>query len=109
MFTYFTLYYFPAQQKRLLLKNYNTEVQNLANTVALGVKIALTEQNYNGLDSAMKFVTTDPRLKFVSTVQYDTAWSDDHQSFKIEKTIFKTFPETEHPEPNVQSGSSIIV
>ena len=109
MFTYFTLYYFPAQQKRLLLKNYNTEVQNLANTVALGVKIALTEQNYNGLDSAMKFVTTDPRLKFVSTVQYDTAWSDDHQNFKIEKTIFKTFPETEHPEPNVQSGSSIIV
>jgi signal transduction histidine kinase len=109
MFTFFTLYYFPVQQKKLLLKNYNTEVQNLANTVALGVKIALTEQNYNGLDSAMKFVTNDPRLKFVSTVQYDTAWNDDHKSFKIEKTIFKTFPETEHPEPDIQSGNSLIV
>ena len=36
MFTFFTLFYFPAQQAKLLLKNYNTEVQNLANTVALG-------------------------------------------------------------------------
>ena len=109
MFTFFTLYYFPAQQKKLLLKNYNTEVQNLANTVALGVKIALTEQNYNGLDSSMKFVTSDPRLKFVSTVQYDTAWSDDHQNFNIEKTVFKTFPETEHPQPGIKSDNSIIV
>ena len=109
MFTFFTLYYFPAQQRRLLLKNYNTEVQNLANTVALGVKIALTEQNYNGLDSSMKFVTNDPRLKFVSTVQYDTSWSEDHQSFKIEKSIFRTFPENEHPSPEIQSGNSIIV
>ncbi len=41
MFTFFTLYYFPAQQGKLLIKNYSDEVQNLANTVALGVKIAL--------------------------------------------------------------------
>lgn len=109
MFTFFTLYYFPAQQRKLLLKTYNTEVQNLANTVALGVKIALTEQNYNGLDSSMKFVTNDPRLKFVSTVQYDTIWSNDRQNFKIEKTIFRTFPENEHPQPDIQSGNSIIV
>ena len=109
MFTFFTLYYFPAQQRKLLLKNYNTEVQNLANTVALGVKIALTEQNFNGLDSAMKFVTNDHRLKFVSTVQYDTVWSDDLRNFQIEKTIFRTFPEKEHPEPNIQSNNLIII
>ena len=36
LFTFFTLFYFPAQQRKLLLKNYNTEVQNLANSVALG-------------------------------------------------------------------------
>ncbi|HEY5464856.1 MAG TPA: HAMP domain-containing protein, partial [Hanamia sp.] len=109
LFTFFTLYYFPAQQRNFLLKNYNTEVQNLANTVALGVKIALTEQNYNGLDSSMKFVTTDPRLLFVSTVQYDTVWSRDRQNFKIKKTIFRTFPDNEHPQPEIQSGNSMIV
>ncbi|MEO6221162.1 MAG: ATP-binding protein [Ginsengibacter sp.] len=109
MFTFFTLFYFPAQQRQLLLKNYNTEVQNLANTVALGVKIALTEQNFDGLDSAMKFVKDDPRLQFVSTVEYDTVWSDDNRNFQFKKTIFKTFPENQHPEPDMQSSSSIIV
>ena len=49
MFAFFVLYYFPEQQQKTLLNNYNTEVQNLANTVALGVKIALTEQNFEGV------------------------------------------------------------
>ena len=109
MFTFFTLFYFPAQERKLLLENYNTEVQNLANTVSLGVKIALTEQNFDGLDSAMKFVKGDPRLQFVSTVQYDTLWNDDSSRHSIKETIFKTYPESEHPNPNVQSSNSIIV
>ena len=46
MFAFFILFYFPAQQEKYLLKNFNKEVQNLANTVALGVKIAITEQNF---------------------------------------------------------------
>ena len=69
MFTFFTLFYFPDQQGKLLLKNYNNEVQNLANTVALGVKIAITEQNFEGVQTAMEFVKNDPHLKFVSMLQ----------------------------------------
>ncbi len=109
MFTFFTLFYFPAQQHKLLIKNYNTEVQNLANTVALGVKIALTEENFDGLDSAMKFVKDDPRLKFVSVEEHDTLWSDDHLKYQIKDTIFRTFPENIHPVATIQSNSSIIV
>ena len=66
MFSFFILIYFPAQQGQLLLKNYNSEVQNLANTVALGVKIAITEQDFENVQTAMEFVKDDPRLKFVS-------------------------------------------
>ncbi len=109
MFTFFTLFYFPAQQGKLLIKNYNTEVQNLSNTVALGVKIALTEGNYDYIDSAMKFVKDDPRLKFVSVVEYDTIWSNNHKKFQIKDTTFKTFPESEHPSSYIQSGNSLIV
>src|SRR5665647_355065 len=72
MFTFFTLFYFPSEQRKLLLKNYNTEVQNLANSVALGVNIALTDQNYENLGSTIKLVKDDSRLQFVSMVQYDT-------------------------------------
>ncbi len=109
MFTFFTLFYFPAQERTLLLKNYNTELQNLANTVALGVRIALTEQHFEGVETAMQFVKDDPRLKFVSIIEYDTVWINNHQSFKIQKSVFKTFPENEHPDPNIQTNSSIII
>ncbi len=109
MFTFFTLFYFPSEQRKLLLKNYNTEVQNLANSVALGVNIALTDQNYENLGSTIKLVKDDSRLQFVSMVQYDTVWSKDHNSFQVKKAVFNTFPENIHPDPDIQSSRSIII
>ena len=109
MFTFFTLYYFPAQQGKLLLKNYSNEVQNLANTVALGVKIAITEQNYEGVQTAMEFVKDDPRLKFVSMLQSDTTWDSNHTRYKVKLSVFKTFPENQHPDATISSNDSIIV
>ena len=81
MFSFFSLYYFPSQQGKYLLNNYNNEVQNLANTIALGVKIALTEENFDGVKTAMSFVKDDPRLEFVNLVVTDTIWSNDHTAF----------------------------
>ncbi len=109
MFTFFTLYYFPAQQRKLLIKNYSDEVQNLANTVALGVRIAITEQNFQGVQTAMEFVKDDPRLKFVSMLQNDTAWNEDHTNYKVMFSVFKTFPENQHPKATTQSSDSMIV
>jgi two-component system, NtrC family, sensor kinase len=109
MFAFFTLFYFPAQQGKLLLKNYNNEVQNLANTVALGVKIAIKEQNFEGVQTAMEFVKDDPRLQFVSMLQTDTLWDDNHTNFKLQLSVFKTFPEKEHPKTTAVSSDSIIV
>jgi hypothetical protein len=109
MFTFFTLYYFPDQRGKLLVKNYSNEVQNLANTVALGVKIAITEQNFEGVQTAIEFVKGDPRLKFVSMVQSDTIWDDSHTGYEVKSSVFKTFPEKEHPIATVSSNDSIIV
>ncbi len=109
MFSFFTLFYFPRQQGNLLINNYNTEIQNLANTVALGVKIAITEQNFEGVQTAMEFVKGDHRLQFVSMLQYDTLWDEGHKNFQVKKNIFKTFPENETPNPNMVSNDSIIL
>ena len=109
MFTFFTLYYFPKQQGKLLLKNYSNEVQNLANTVALGVKIAITEQNFEGVQTAIEFVKDDPRLKFVSMLQRDTIWNGLHTAYTVQTSVFKTFPEKEHPKASATSNDSIIV
>ncbi len=107
MFSFFTLYYFPNQQAKLLLKNYNNEVENLANTVALGVKIAITEQNFEGVQTAMEFVKDDPRLEFVSMLQTDTVWNDDHTNYKVNEKLFKTYPEK--AIASAVSTNSIIV
>lgn len=109
MFSFFTLIYFPRQQGDLLINNYNTEIQNLANTVALGVKIAINEQNFEGVQTALEFVKGDPRLQFVSMLQYDTVWNAAHTRSAVRKTVFKTFPENQAPNPNMVSNDSVIV
>ncbi len=109
LFSFFILIYFPAQQEKYLLKNYNKEVQNLAGTVALGVKIALKEQNFEGVQTALDFVKNDPHLRFISMAQTDTSWNDDKTSFTINRIIFKTFPEHVNVSANIGSSDSMIV
>ena len=109
LFSFFVLLYLPAIQERSLLSNFNKEVQNHANTVALGVKIAMTEQNFEGVKTAMDFVKKDPHLEFVSLLQIDTTWTKNHSAYKINKTIFKTFPEDKKIDLNALSNDFRIV
>ena len=108
MFAFFILFYFPSVQERSLLKNYNNEVQNLANTVALGVKIALTEQNFEGVQTAMDFVINDSRLQYVSIVQSDVVL-DDRGREVTERIVFKTFPDDAHIDVMATTSDSIIL
>src|SRR3982751_3676149 len=109
MFAFFILYYFPSQQEQHLLTNYNKEVQNLANTVSLGVKIALTEQNFEGVQTAISFVKNDPHLSFVCLLQVDTVWNNNHSGFSLKKGIFQVLPESKKVDPYEHSSDSIIV
>ena len=108
MFSFFSLYYFPAQQEKHLLTNYDTEVQNLANTISLGVKIALTEENFEGVQTAMSFVKDDPRLLYVNLFVIDTLWDKDTKQFKLDETLLKTFPEIKEKKQNAITGHSIV-
>lgn len=109
MFVFFILFYFPEQQEKYHLKNYNKEVQNLVNTVALGVSIALKEQNFEGVQMAMDFVKEDPHLRFVSLLQVDTVWNKEQTNFTLEKTIFKTYPDSAKVTPALVSNDSMLV
>lgn len=72
VFTAFLLIFFPAQQEKYFLRKYNGEIENLARTVALGVKIAMTEQNFEGVQMALDFAKSDSRLEFVTLLQDDS-------------------------------------
>ena len=108
MFAFFILIYFPEQQEKHLLHNYNNEVQNLAATVALGVKIALTEQNFEGVETAMDFVKKKENLRFVSLLTVDTTY-DAQGKLHLTRAVFKTYPEKFPVDINAESNDSMIV
>jgi two-component system NtrC family sensor kinase len=109
MFAFFILYYFPAKQEAFLLKNYNKEIQNLASTVSLGVRIALTKQDFEGVKTAMDFVKTHPNMEFVSLVQFDTVWNAGHNRYRIHPEILETYPEKVNVKVDVRSNARRIV
>ena len=84
-------------------------MQNLANSVALGVKIALNEENFDGVKTAMEYVKDKPDLLFVSLVQTDTAWNEAHTNYTLKQSIFQTVPANMHPSLQIRSGDSAIV
>ncbi len=108
MFALFILFYYPARQQQYRLESYNKEIQNFANTVALGVKIALTESNFEGVEMALNFVRDDSRLEFVSLITTDTIWEENHIKFRIEKTVFKTYPDSVLVDPYAISNKHFI-
>ena len=110
MFALFILFYFPARQERLLLENYNNEIENFAKSVALGVKIAITEQNFEGVETAIDFVRNDERLRFVSLIQSDTVWAGANKAeYTIGKTIIRTFPDSVEVDTQAGSDDSQII
>ncbi|MFZ1264360.1 MAG: ATP-binding protein [Chitinophagaceae bacterium] len=109
LFSFFTLYYFPEQQGQAMMKSYKNEVLNYAKTVALGVNIALNEQNYEGVKTAMEYVKGAPGLKFVSLVQVDTLRDKNNNPLGIRETIFKSFPDKYSPDSGLVSNDTIII
>jgi len=71
IFSFFTLFYFPNQQKKFFLATNNKETEDLARTIAIGVKNAINNEYYEGVKSALKFAREDPRFKFVCLLHND--------------------------------------
>jgi signal transduction histidine kinase len=84
-------------------------VQNLANSVALGVKIALNEENFEGVKTAMEYVKDKPDLLFVTLVQTDTLWNEAHTNYTLKQSNFETVPFNVHPSLQINSSDSAIV
>jgi two-component system, NtrC family, sensor kinase len=109
MFSFFTFLYFPARQEEYLLKNYNNEVQNLAKTVAVGVEIAINEQNFKGIKKEIEIVKNDPRLSFVSLLEEDTVWTGKPGQYFIHDSIITSFPEKVSVPSEISSNGLLIV
>ncbi|MFZ9388319.1 MAG: HAMP domain-containing sensor histidine kinase [Chitinophagaceae bacterium] len=109
LFTIFSLYYFPTQQGRTLLMNYRNEVRNQARTIALGASIALSEQNFRGIKTAMDYVREDQELRFVALIQSDTVWNSSRTAFSLKDSVVVSYPDDKPFDINLQSNDSLIV
>jgi serine phosphatase RsbU (regulator of sigma subunit) len=98
-------YYFPNKQKEILLESYVKEVKSVAVTVALGVNIALEEQDFAGVQTAMNHAKEDPRLSFVALVQEDT----DIVTHKLNRSVFSKYPESYNFRLSQQSNDSVLL
>lgn len=105
VFAYFIYFYFPNQQKEQVLKSYHKDAQNLANTVSLGVQIALDEQNFHGVQMAMDFIKEDSNLVFAAIVQE----SFNPFTNKTDYKVFQTYPDNYPLELTAATSDSIIV
>ena len=92
-----------------LIQNFNREAQDLTNTVSLGVRIALNEQNFEGVVTALNFLKDDPRLRFVSIIEADTIWNENKTNFQVSSKILRTYPETAKPQLDWQTNDTMIV
>lgn len=109
VFAPFIFIYFPNKQKDLLVDSYNNEVKNIASTVALGVNVALIEQNFSGVEMAMQYAKSDKRLTFIALIQVDTLEATANKKPEVKKTAFSVYPENYKLDLDVASSEAIIV
>ena len=105
VFSPLLFFYFPNKQKDILYSSYVKEVKSVAATVALGVNIALEEQDFAGVQTAMNHAKEDPRLTFVALIQVDT----NNGTGKLKRSIFSIFPEKYNYKLNQHSTDSLIL
>ena len=67
----FVFIYYPAQQKAQYQSSFEKEIASMTETVALGVGIGLTNENYGSMQMAFAWAKRDPSLNFI--VITDTA------------------------------------
>ncbi len=93
MFSFFTLIYFPSQQERIMKNDFVNEAQNLANTIAFGVKFAWRVEEYGAVREALSFVQGNPSLIYVKMIAMDTTWKSDRSGYTIANSILQTYPD----------------
>jgi signal transduction histidine kinase len=104
-------YYFPKifseAQRTAMMKSYSNEVSGVAETVAMGVDIALSDHSFEGVETAMNFAKKDKRLVYVALLKYDTVMIGNRSNIK--KEIFIKYPENAHVNLDLKSSDSLVV
>jgi two-component system NtrC family sensor kinase len=109
IFSFFSLFYFPAQQGKYLLETNQEAVTNLAETIDLGVRMALNEENFEGARDAMKLAKENKRLKFVCLQKEDSVFSSDTAKRMVSYSNLYQYPDSAITDTSKYPKGSILV
>ncbi|MCT4624533.1 MAG: HAMP domain-containing protein [Schleiferiaceae bacterium] len=109
IFTVLVLYIVPNQQEIFFTQKFNQEAENLARTVALGVSIALDEQNFKGVAQAIDFAKKDERLEYIAWLVTDTIWDENKDTYTISREVQSSYPPDLEIDINFTGNESVIV
>ena len=83
----FTVLYFPAQQKRQALDSFGEEVQSIANTVALGIEIALATGDFAGVGKAIEYAKANENIRFVHFASGGETLASFPEEFELSEAV----------------------
>lgn len=108
-FTVLVLYIVPKQQEKYFIESFHKEAENLASTVAMMVEIALRDENFQGVQTAMNFAMDDSRIEFVAMLQVDTVWNEAGTEFELQKEVMMVNPPGKEISPQLATTDSMII
>lgn len=72
----FVGYYYPTQQRVFYQNSKETEIRELAETVALGVELSLNSDDFFGLKKTIDFASENQEFEFVAVIAEDSLSGD---------------------------------
>lgn len=85
----FMFVYFPQKQEEALTESFEREVQTLAETVALGLTIGLSNDDNAGIQPSIDYAKQTPDVEFVALVSEGSTFAAHPEDFIFQDSLYK--------------------
>jgi len=94
-------YYYPQEQKRILVERKRQALREAAQTVALGVELSVDFEDLKGVQKTIEFIKKNSDFNFVGVIVLDSATKTEQ--------LLATFPEGKSFKDVTQVDSSLFI
>ena len=62
-------FYYPKKQEQIFIENYTSKIKELSKTVALGVELTLSSDNFEGLKKTIDLAKSSSEFEFIAIIE----------------------------------------
>jgi PAS domain S-box-containing protein len=81
-------FYYPKKQEQIFVENYRSKIKELSKTVALGVELTLSTDNFEGLKKTIDLAKSSSEFEFIAIIEKQKNGSE--QVFQVNPDSFET-------------------